>query len=177
MYNWWKLTSFSRPKLRFPVQNILKQSPLSSPAITGTDLRLVYLHRDSHCAEIYKKKIPKIHHLIFKVWIYPLIIHQLLSTGSAPGTCYDRGYFHSNSVYNQCHHCPPTHTTKEREDYRILHVLKMSLEFCLQPTTYLQIGNDLSRATNELCKKKKILLLCTKKIKFNYLLSPNLYPP
>ena len=74
VYKWWELASFSRPKLWFPVQNILKQSPLSSPAIAGTYPHSVYLRGDSHCAELYQK-IQKIHHLISKVWIYPIIIH------------------------------------------------------------------------------------------------------
>lgn len=49
VYHWWRLTSFSRPKLWFPVQNILKQSPLSSPAIPGMDPRFEYRHGDSLC--------------------------------------------------------------------------------------------------------------------------------
>lgn len=72
--NWWKLTSFSRPKLWFPVQNILKQSPLPSPAIPGPEPHPAYCHENSHSAESYKKT-QKIHHLIFKVWIYPITIH------------------------------------------------------------------------------------------------------
>lgn len=60
VYKWWQLTSFGRPKLWFSVQNILKESPLSSPAIAGTDSHTMYLHGDSHCAELYQKiqKIP-----------------------------------------------------------------------------------------------------------------------
>lgn len=55
VHNWWKLTNFNSPKLWFPLQNILKQSPLPSPAIPGPDPYAVYSHENSHCAEPSKK--------------------------------------------------------------------------------------------------------------------------
>lgn len=67
VYHWWRLTSFSRPKLWFPGQNILKQSPLSSPLSLGWSL-VLSTAIGTRCAELWMKT-REIHHLIFKVWI------------------------------------------------------------------------------------------------------------